>query len=305
MQIRENKNSYFMLELRIPPESRYERYIKELNDSVDLILDAMGAEHGCHKYQTKENNQIFYLFKTNKRKRKGQLTKFCQKFLPEDQLYDAKGISRDDLTEMLVRLNNNNLVEKYSEPPELYEDPQYDREDVEFFNDRSKWYPWQRDVYDMIFTESREFKKPDPRHIVNLIDTRGNSGKSSFFKWLYYKHPQQIGIIGYGTAAQLRSSIVKIGSKRIYIIDLTKSKSKNKNEEDLLSILEDTKNGFIINAMYGAGKPLIMEPPHIFVSTNYTFNYELLSEDRWVVLEIKSDKTLGKKNELLHKQRIG
>lgn len=303
MELRENKNSYFMLDLRIPKEQRYEKYKEELNDSVDLILDAMGADHGCHKYESKDDSQIFYLFRTNRRKRRGQLTKFCQRFLPSEQEYDAKGITRDDLTSIIVKLNKNELIEKAGEPPELYEDQRYGGEDIKFFDDRTKWHQWQKDVYKMLFNEDDDFKKPDPRHIINLIDVKGNSGKSSFFKWLYYKHPQQIGRIGYGTAAQLRSSIVNIGPKPVYIIDLTRSKSKADKEEDLLSILEDTKNGLVINAMYGAGKSMIMAPPHIIVSANYTFNYELLSEDRWMVFEIKSNKKLGKENELLAKQK--
>ena len=47
--------------------------------------------------------------------------------------------------------------------------------------------------------------------------------------------------------------------------------------------------------MYGSGRTLLMEPPHIIVSSNYNLDYNLLSEDRWEVYEI-SDKKLKKVN---------
>ena len=120
---------------------------------------------------------------------------------------------------------------------------------------------------------------------------KGNSGKSSFFKWLYFKHNEAIGRIGYGSASQLRSSAVNIGKKKLYIVDLARSKSKDDRQEDLLSVLEDLKSGLVTNAMYGSGRTLMMEPPHIIVSSNYVLKYELLSEDRWEVYQItKSNK---------------
>ena len=76
---------------------------------------------------------------------------------------------------------------------------------------------------------------------------KGNSGKSSFFKWLYLQNSDLIGRITFGSSSQLRSIITKLGPKKIYIIDL-------------LSAIEDLKTGFVINSMYGEGRTLIMEP---------------------------------------------
>lgn len=102
--------------------------------------------------------------------------------------------------------------------------------------------------------------------------------------------------MGYGSASQLRSGAVNIGKKKLYIVDLARSKSSGDKEEDLLSVLEDIKNGFVTNAMYGSGKTLMMEPPHIIVSSNYILNYELLSSDRWQVYEINSKNQLKQKD---------
>ena len=86
---------------------------------------------------------------------------------------------------------------------------------------------------------------------------------------------------GYGSASQLRSSVVNLGKKDVYVVDLARSKSKDDRQEDL-------KSGLVTNVMYGSGKTLLMEPPHSIVSSNYILKYELVSEDRSDVSQITS-----------------
>ena len=38
-----------------------------------------------------------------------------------------------------------------------------------------------------------------------------------------------------------------------------------------------------------------MDPPAIIISSNYEFDYKLLSKDRWIVFEIKNKKPYGLK----------
>lgn len=158
-------------------------------------------------------------------------------------------------------------------------------------------------IYQKIFDGKGNIKEPHPRHIISLVDTKGNSGKSSFFKYLFYNYSEEIGRITYGTTGQLRSSVLNMGKKSIYIVDLTRSQGKTDNQEDLLSIIEDIKNGLVTSNFYGKGSTLIMKPPHIIVSTNYILNYEALSADRWEIYEIKRNKKLGKVNELIKKEK--
>lgn len=57
--------------------------------------------------------------------------------------------------------------------------------------------------------------------------------------------------------------------------------------------MEDIKNGFITSSFYGKGKSLLMNPPHIIISSNYVLNQNLLSEDRWISYKIdKNSKKL-------------
>ena len=125
-------------------------------------------------------------------------------------------------------------------------------------------------------------REPDPRKIVFIYDEKGNSGKSSFYKYLYYYHAEDMRRITYGTASQLRTSLINIGPKKIYLIDLTRSKEKQDEPLDLLSAIKDLKGGVVSSSMYmyGSGTTMLMDIPHIVVSSNYLFEFNSLSSDR-------------------------
>lgn len=295
MNLQENKSSFFILELVINPNDNTQFFREKLENNVDLILSAMQVSDVCYKFDNRNKENILYFFKSNKRKRKGELARYCQRYLDEQQEYRVEGIRNQDFEEQINRIKKNKNFFIKSEPELIQKANDYKGNDLIRFENPKDWYPWQNQIYNSLFEKIDEvdvFKKPDPRHILSLVDKRGNTGKSSFFKWLYYKYPKNIGRIGYGSASQLRSSVVNIGKKDLYIIDLSRSKSKNDRQEDLLSVLEDLKSGLITNAMYGSGKTLLMEPPHIIVSSNYNLDYNLLSEDRWEVYEISNKKLI-------------
>jgi len=179
-----------------------------------------------------------------------------------------------------------------SEYPDLLE---YNGKDIKIYKDKTKWRKWQTKIYDKLIDETGEFKKPDARKIISLVDFKEASGKSSFFKWLYVQHPKDIGRMGYGSSSQLRSSIINIGRKKLYIVDLPRTKGRGDKQEDLLSIIEDIKTGLVINARYGSVKTLLMEPPHIIISSSYELEYSALSKDKWEVYQIDT-KTLDLKD---------
>jgi hypothetical protein len=256
---------------------------------MDLVLSAMKVNNTWYKFVQQNEEQIIYLFKSEARKRKGQLDRYCNQNLPNTITYDATSHSNPSFYATIDRLiKNKNFT--LSHEPVLFSE--YEANDIQIFDNFKNWYPWQKEIYNLIFDADGNYKIPDQRKIISLIDKKGNSGKSSFFKWLFYKYSSTIGRIGYGSASQLRSSAVNIGKKKLYIVDLSRAKSKNDRQEDLLSIIEDLKTGLVTNAMYGSGKTLIMEPPHIIVSSNYILDYNLLSEDRWQVYEILSSNKL-------------
>ena len=291
----ENKNSYFCLTLR-PTEDLKDSpgFNKQLNDATDHILYSIGTDpQSVKNYKIKkiDNSEQIFIFRTNNRKRQGQLNKYCERFLHPtwNVKYTTRGLGVSEVPAIVEKFRNDKSYQIEGELP-------YTGRDIKIFDDVKNWHPWQRDIYNIMFESNGTLKIPDDREIINLIDYAGNSGKSSFWKYLYVNHRDKIGRISYGSASQLRSQSTKIGKKPIFIIDLSRTKGFNDKEEDLLSVIGDLKNGLVSNALSGSGKTLIMETPHIVISSNYVLNYQLLSSDRWVVYEINSSKKLKKLN---------
>jgi hypothetical protein len=291
----ENRNSYFTIDLRIEKEDTFnDTYNEKLKDKIDLIFSSLGTSYNqTYVFEKKNGKRLFYFFKTEKRKRRGQVVKYCEIHLPENLLYKAEAVTKHYFDSNLLKLEKSKEYKKILEPTRFNE---YTGNDLQLFEDKNNWHPWQREVYEMLFTTDDEIKQPHQRHIFSIVDTAGNSGKSSFFKYLFFKNPLTIGRLTYASASQLRSSSVNAGPKELYIIDLARSKSKEDRQEDLLSVVEDIKAGLVIQSMFGSSKQLLMEPPAILISSNYSLNYSLLSKDRWRVFKINSKKQLGKLN---------
>ena len=283
----ENKKTFFCLKLIIGNKRFNDNYLDDLNNQVDIILSSMSVSDEVYKFETKSKEEVIYLFRTENRKRKGQLVRKCEQTLEKEQICLAEALTKASYEQTLYRLKKNRHVKLIKKPNPFSE---YKGEDIAFFNDPKNWYSWQNDFYNLIFNEDGSFKDPHPRHIISLIDKEGNTGKSSFLKWLSFTHPNDIGRLGYGTTGQLRSAVINIGTKKLYIIDLTRAKGKEDREEDLLSVTEDIKSGNVFSSFFGSGKALLMSPPHIVISTNYELKYNLLSEDRWRIYEIKNKK---------------
>lgn len=75
------------------------------------------------------------------------------------------------------------------------------------------------------------------------------------------------------------------------MINLTKTKGQNQLLEDMFAAIEDIKDGFIVDTMYGKYVEAIFESPLILVFTNEKLDEHIskLSADRWLRLYINSD----------------
>lgn len=290
----DNKNSYFALSVDIPPQvplTNKEEVINNIDADIDMVLSGIQATLDIARFEKVNQSKLVYFFKTKQRKRRGQLLRLTEKFIQTDKFE----VKMDPLTKSNFYSGIKNFQENKNFRGVI--DPvitnTYRGNDIQLFNNRQNWYPWQNDVYSKIFHKGGAFREPDKRKIIFLLDEEGNCGKSSFFKWMYFNYPQNIGRITYGTTGQLRSSIANIGNKKLYIIDLPRAKGKNDNSEELLSIIEELKNRIVTNTFRDDGRTLMMEPPHIIVSGNYVLDQGLLSEGRWKSYKIeKPTKTL-------------
>lgn len=75
------------------------------------------------------------------------------------------------------------------------------------------------------------------------------------------------------------------------MINLTKSRGQDQSMSDMFATIEDVKDGFIIDTMYGKYSEAIFDPPIIMIFTNEKLDHHLvsLSPDRWLRLHINSD----------------
>jgi len=67
---------------------------------------------------------------------------------------------------------------------------------------------------------------------------------------------------------------------------------KYDNIDDVLSVIEELKNGYVVTHMYGSDRKLLCKPPHVIISTNTELDYSKLSADRWEVYKINKNNKL-------------
>jgi len=299
-----NKGSHFFLEI-ILPNLGYMNFkiLEKVEDELDVILGLITATSNVYKFEVKDKTKIIYMFSTATRKRKGQLNRLVEKNLLSKKLieeYRIEGLLKKEFNEVLSDLRRKENFKLSSEPINF---DGYKGNDLKIFKNKENWFEWQKETYEMLFTKLGTVKEPNSRKIISLYDPEGATGKSTFFKYLYFKHPDKIARISYATGQQLRSSLVNLSAYEIYIIDLVRTKSRADSYIDIISVLEDLKNGLVFNGMYGTGNTLMMEPPHIILSANFVPDVELLSKDRWEIYRIKRGKLVDITEKEINRQK--
>lgn len=143
--------------------------------------------------------------------------------------------------------------------------------------DESKFYYYQRELLKIILSE------PDDRTIYWLYEEKGNTGKSTFSKYLGFKHN---AVILSGNKSDMLYTSATYETD-LYIVDISRSEKNKLNYESLESI----KNGFYNSPKYES-KPIIRNNPHIIVFSNFMPELNKLSLDRWKVHKIDLDKKI-------------
>ena len=298
----ELKKSFFRIILIESSEGKEkEKVLKHLKNVGDFVLSKIGnldSEESFVKYF----KNIVYLtifIKCSNRKRAAQIKRYCES---EDVM--------NSVVKSYLSADWNAEIKKckYSEDYNscnIQAQPKgtsYTRKDIKILDNIENWHPWQKDIYKMMFNVNEidpktrhEFSEPEERAIISLVDFVGNSGKSTFWKWILDKYGDDIATISYGTAGQLRSRAVNVGPKKAYLLDLPRSRGKMDATDDLLSVIEDLKSGKIDSSYYGSSSTLLFDRPHVLISSNFEFDYLKLSGDRWKVFILK-DKKLHRKS---------
>ena len=137
---------------------------------------------------------------------------------------------------------------------------------------------WQTEIIELIKSE------PDDRTIHWIDDGEGRVGKSKLCKYLRTK--RMCSRIPLGTATQLKTNVIAFGPSRCYVIDLPRTLGSSEKMADLISAIEEVKNGWVVSAMHGKCHELLMEPPHVIVFSNMPPPRAMMSADRWKVAKI-------------------
>ena len=290
-----NKNNFFGIVIKNDLKITH---LQHVLNKLDIVISKIGITENPKIYIKKDNKQIVALLRTNIRKRKGQIIKICEKVFENNVDIVVNGLTKAKFNYNIEALDNKDDYKKIFE----HNSEKYTGKDLQVFEDKNNYYKWQKQVYNILFDENDNVKDPEQRIIYNIVDETGNSGKSSFFKYLSFKFRDKniIGRIGYGRSQQIATRVIKMGPRKIYIIDLTRAVGKYDSQEDLISAIEEIKNGFVSSAMYGSTSDLIFDPPHVIISSNYCLEYENCSEDRWKIYRIKKDRSLGRENQILN-----
>jgi hypothetical protein len=82
--------------------------------------------------------------------------------------------------------------------------------------------------------------------------------------------------------------LVKIISCPSYFIDIPRTLGVDDNMNNIITNLEDLKNGHMLSNMYGQHNQLYMDPPHIIILSNRKCPVKKMSNDPCKRYEINS-----------------
>lgn len=157
---------------------------------------------------------------------------------------------------------------------------QYQATDLRIFDNSATWYPWQKHLMEILFDKDLTLKDPDDRTIIWVQDLMGNSGKSKLVKHICYNYPEEACKLAFGSSTQLRSACISAGPRKLYFVDVPRTLGKDDDISEIISVIEDIKNGFVVSSMYGKYQQLMFDPPHIVVFANVFCPGGTLSSDR-------------------------
>lgn len=138
---------------------------------------------------------------------------------------------------------------------------------------REELYTWQQEIVELTETE------PDDRTINWYWDEEGNVGKSQLMRYLVINKE---ALLVSGKSADIKYQIANCKQPPDLIIyDIPRTAKNYIN----WSALEEIKNGVFCSSKYES-KMVVMNSPHIICFANFEPNWEVMSSDRWNVVEI-------------------
>lgn len=150
-------------------------------------------------------------------------------------------------------------------------------DDIKIIHD-DQLYKWQVSLINDIKKENENCRT------INWIwSTKGKTGKSQFCKYLIVKHNALC--VG-GRSTDMKHGICNWIEKNkkapnIIIVDLSRAKGNKIS----YSGIEDIKNGFFFSSKYES-QMVVFNSPHILIFANEPPLIEMMSEDKWNIINI-------------------
>lgn len=143
----------------------------------------------------------------------------------------------------------------------------------------SQLLPWQQKIEDLLTVE------PHNRKIYWIWSKEGGFGKSAFTKYMAVKNG--INFVNGGDYNNICNIIFNLkmheNDIKMLIFDLPRASTRIS-----FKALEQIKNGMITNLKYETGMCLF-NPPHLIVLSNIAPDYDKLSKDRFIEINLKRE----------------
>ena len=299
-KLTENKYKFFIITVLVTfvISKNIKGPLNNIEKMMQIIFKLMKSKRYTKVVQVRNPGELMidFILEVKVRKRESQLNQYCMTYLSDFEDSESKlefktrPLLQKDLGDLVfAHPFSSNLPLESLEKTAYHSNKLYVGQDIKIFENRDNWFSWQKEVYNRFYKVNHRLKESEPRSILNLVDFYGNSGKSSFFKYLYINDKKNTAKITYRNSEQLLSTISESESKNLYIIELY-HKLESEEKQYLLSIIEDLKTGLLILKRQ---QELVMDPPHIILSSNDPLIRRGSSNNKWEIFEIEKNKNLN------------
>jgi hypothetical protein len=137
----------------------------------------------------------------------------------------------------------------------------------------------------------------EDRKVIWIEDPEGGNGKSTFIKYLALNEKKTglaVEKMPFDRPDRIRSSVIKLSKKKdvdVYMFDFTRTQGEETSFKDLFEVIEEIKNGYIVDVMYGNFNKAFPKDSIVIIFTNENVNHNVkhLSIDRWEPFRILDD----------------
>ena len=140
--------------------------------------------------------------------------------------------------------------------------------------------PWQERIKNICLSP------PDDRKIYWFWESEGGIGKTAFIKYMVYHHK-----ITFASSGKYADIINLVFNSNMDYVECILFNIPRANKGSIsYAALECIKDGLICNTKYETGSKMF-NPPNMIIFANFPPDNESeMSEDRWVIEELKEDK---------------